>query len=62
MSVAVADPRDFVVTYDPKPIPDRRFDWTAVQPNWDVGMAIGYGKTRHEAIFDLLDQLLEVTK
>jgi hypothetical protein len=45
---------DKIVTrYDPKPIPDRRFDWTAVTDNYDLGSPIGYGRTEAEAIADL---------
>ena len=27
--------RDFRIDYDPKPIPDRRFDWQAVHKDYD---------------------------
>ncbi len=53
------DARDFVVTYDPKDN-DRHHDWVAVQPNWVHGMPVGTGRTRDEAIFALLDQLLQM--
>lgn len=28
--------RDWEVSYDPKPIPNRSFDWTATHPDYDV--------------------------
>ena len=45
------------------PIPDRRFDWSATEDNYDGAedssnrYQIGYGRTEQEAIDDLLDQL-----
>ncbi len=27
--------RDFIITYDPKPIPDRSFDWCYVHDSYD---------------------------
>lgn len=42
-----------------KPIPDRRFDWSAWydddEPNDVGGMAVGHGATEAEAIADLKD-------
>jgi len=42
-----------ITRYNPKPIPDRRFDWSAVTDNYDLGSPIGYGRTEAEAIADL---------
>jgi hypothetical protein len=43
------------------PIPDRRFDWSAVDDDtYDYDQPIGYGRTEEEAIADLLSQLEEV--
>ena len=50
--------------YDPPPIPDRRFDWSAVHDDYDGAEDsgsrnhIGYGQTESEALADLgrLDQ------
>jgi hypothetical protein len=40
------------------PIPDRRFDWSAVDgENYDLGSPIGWGATESEAIADLLEQM-----
>lgn len=39
------------------PIPDRRFDWSAVSSNYEPGDPIGYGATEHEAIADLCELL-----
>lgn len=47
------------------PIPDRRFDWSAIDADTYDGApdtkhpfnAIGYGRTEQEAIADLLSQL-----
>ena len=44
-------------TYDPKPIPDRRYDWTATEIDYEPGRPIGYGVTEAEAINDLQDQM-----
>jgi len=49
-----------VIRYDPKPIPSREFDWSAVPENYDLGSPIGYGRTKQEAVDDLLDQLEEI--
>ena len=51
-----------VTHYDPKPIPDRSFDWSAVSENYDGApdapdMPIGYGETEAAAIADLIEQL-----
>lgn len=47
--------------YDPKPIPDFRFDWCAVDDDtYDgEGCPIGYGATEQDAISDLLLQIEE---
>jgi hypothetical protein len=42
--------------YDPKPIPDRRFDWQATTADYDLGSPIGFGRTEAEAINDLIPQ------
>jgi hypothetical protein len=44
--------------YDPKPVPDPRWDWCAWQPeNYDLGSPTGYGATEAEAIADLKEQI-----
>lgn len=45
--------------YWPKPIPDRRSDWTAVLDNYEPGHPIGEGSTEAEAIADLRAQLTD---
>lgn len=50
-------------TYWPKPIPIRQFDWVAVDDETYDGtpsQPIGYGTTEHDAIRDLIAQLVEV--
>jgi hypothetical protein len=42
--------------YDPKPIPDRCFDWSAVRDGYEPRDPCGYGRTEQEAIDDLLEQ------
>ena len=49
---------------DYPPIPDRRFDWSAIDEDTYDGAddsttrgQIGYGRTEQEAIEDLLEQL-----
>lgn len=39
------------------PIPDRRWDWSAVTDNYEPGEPIGHGRTEQAAIDDLLQQL-----
>jgi hypothetical protein len=44
--------------YSPTPIPDRNFDWSAVDDNtYEAGHPIGWGETEAEAIADLWSQL-----
>lgn len=44
--------------HDFPPIPDRRFDWSAVDDDtYDYDQPIGHGATEAEAIADLLEQL-----
>ena len=40
--------------YDPKPIPMRRFDWSATWPDYEGGDPIGFGKTEQDAVADLI--------
>lgn len=44
-----------ITDYDPKPIPDRRWDWVAAREGCDDGDWVGYGRTEAEAIADLLE-------
>lgn len=49
--------------YIVKPLPVRDFDWSAIDINSYDGQAndpVGYGKTKEEAISDLVDQLIEL--
>ena len=47
-------------TYNPKPIPDRRYDWEAIDSDtYEGGCPIGHGRTEGEAVADLMDQLGE---
>jgi hypothetical protein len=48
-----------ITKYDPPPIPQRQFDWSAVDENYEPGMPIGYGLTRAAAIIDL-KELMEI--
>ena len=41
------------VVYDRKPIPTKRFDWSAVREGYDIGDPVGFGPTAEEAIADL---------
>ena len=41
-----------ITRYDPKPIPDRQFDWSAWEDGGNENM-VGCGKTKEEAIIDL---------
>lgn len=65
LSKLVGDPSPISTSFDPKPIPDRRFDWSAVRADYDGGDAwcggdvrgdpIGYGLTEKDAVADLLE-------
>lgn len=47
-----------VTDYWAKPIPDRRFDWTAVDDDtYDGDGPVGAGATEAEAIADLKEKL-----
>jgi len=48
---------DVIVTYNPKPIPDRRADYEATPANYDLGSPIGHGATPDEAIADLKQEV-----
>lgn len=48
-----------ITHYDPKPIPTRRFDWSATTEDYDEGSPTGWGATKEEAIADLKEQLDE---
>ena len=50
---------NIVTHYDPPPIPDRRFDWSAVDGDtYDgPGCPIGHGRTEEDARADLLAQM-----
>jgi len=48
-----------VTHYDPKPIPSRRFDWSATTADYEPPQPVGYGATEAEAIADLRAQLGE---
>ena len=57
----MADAR-IVTNYEYPPIPDRRFDWSAIDENTydgaeDSSCPVGRGVTEQEAIDDLLDQI-----
>lgn len=47
--------------YDPPPIPDRQFDWSAIDDSTYDGPScrIGHGTTEQEAITDLIEQMEE---
>jgi len=49
--------RKIITRYDPKPIPVRRFDWSAATEDYDLGSPTGYGATEAAAIADLKEQL-----
>lgn len=51
--------KGIVTDYWAKPIPDRRFDWSATDEGYEPGDLIGYGTTEQEAIDDLLKQRAE---
>jgi hypothetical protein len=48
-----------ITRYICPPIPDRRFDWSAVTEDFDLGSPNGFGATEQEAIDDLRKQIEE---
>ncbi len=48
-------PPKIVTGYWMKPIPDRRFDWSAHWDGREESGPYGYGRTKAEAIRDLTD-------
>lgn len=44
--------------YDPPPIPIREYDWAAAF-DWEPGNPVGYGKTKQDALNDLVQQVWE---
>jgi len=44
------------VTYDRKPIPTKRYDWSAVRDGYDEGDPVGFGATAADAIANLKDE------
>lgn len=42
-----------------KPIRTNKFDWTAVEMDYEPGRPVGYGSTEQEAINELIEQLEE---
>ena len=45
------------VRHDPTPLDTRSYDWRAVQEGYQQGDRIGWGRTKLQAIRDLLIQL-----
>lgn len=43
--------------YNPKPIPDHRFDWDAIIPDMDENSPVCHGKTASEALKNLADEI-----
>jgi len=48
-----------ITSYDPKPIPTRNHDWSAVLDNYEPGEPIGHGPTEADAVMDLYIQIEE---
>lgn len=49
-----------VTEYIFPPIPDRRFDWSAIDDDtYEPGNPIGFGATKEEAISDLREQIAD---
>jgi hypothetical protein len=42
---------------DRPPIPDRRYDWSAVTDDYEPGHPVGHGETEEAAIRDLIEKL-----
>lgn len=46
--------RKIITSQDNPPIPTKEYDWSAYREDWDLGEPVGHGKTKQEAINDLL--------
>ena len=46
-----------ITKYDPPPIPDRNYDWSACHEGASEDDPVGFGKTEQEAIEDLKIEL-----
>lgn len=51
--------REIKLTYWPKPIPQRQHDWEATFEDYEPGCPIGHGRTKEDAINDLMMQVDE---
>lgn len=49
----------YVTTHEFPPIPDRRWDWSAVTNDYEPGGPVGMGPTEIDALRDLLEQIEE---
>jgi hypothetical protein len=45
-----------ITEHEPKPIPTRDMDWSAVRDGYEGGDSIGYGRTEQDAIGDLIEK------
>lgn len=68
LSMATNTQVKIVTHYDPKPIPSRNMDWTAVTDNYDCDCdqdgyfstdPMGFGATEQEAIEDLQEMIAD---
>jgi hypothetical protein len=50
---------EIITSYEPKPIPSRNFDWSAITSDYqgDPGEPCGWGSTAEAARLDLVDQI-----
>jgi len=48
--------RKIITEFVYPPIPDRRWDWQAVEDGYEPGDPMGVGATEDEAISDLIEQ------
>lgn len=51
--------REIVAKFDPPPIPLRDFDWMATYADYEFGDPVGLGRTKGDAIADLMRQMVE---
>jgi hypothetical protein len=50
----------FKTSFDPKPIPIRKFDHIATTDDYEPGHPSGYGATRDDALRDLGEQFVDL--
>ncbi len=60
MAVHIVAGRRVITDFWAKPIPDRRFDWQAIEDGTEESGPVGNGRTEAEALADLAQHFDEI--